>query len=131
MKKEITLDHFQLSAHRIVTRELFNLEPRLTVDNWPMDGKPFDPGRDTGKVLVHAIVKVWGKDTREVTLKFPANWWQHWKEDHAPKWFLRRWPVNYMERKVHFRTIWPYNEMKFPRRMGSMVVLSYLDKEQV
>ena len=24
---------------------------------------------------------------------FPSSVWQHFKRNHAPKWFLRRWPV--------------------------------------
>jgi hypothetical protein len=27
--------------------------------------------------------------------KFPATWWQMWKQDKAPKWFVRRYPVEY------------------------------------
>ncbi len=23
----------------------------------------------------------------------PSNWWEHLKQDRAPQWFLKRWPV--------------------------------------
>lgn len=26
-------------------------------------------------------------------LKIPKDWWQHLKLTHAPKWFLKKWPV--------------------------------------
>lgn len=26
-------------------------------------------------------------------LKVPSDWWQHFKLAHAPKWFVKRWPV--------------------------------------
>lgn len=32
-------------------------------------------------------------ETRSHTTTQPATWWQHWKQDHAPQWWLRRWPV--------------------------------------
>lgn len=25
----------------------------------------------------------------------PLNWWQHLKKDHAPEWFVKKWPVKY------------------------------------
>lgn len=34
-------------------------------------------------------------EDKETTVSFsaPSTWWQHWKQDHAPAWFTRRWPV--------------------------------------
>lgn len=28
-----------------------------------------------------------------VSFSAPSTWWQHWKQDHAPAWLTRRWPV--------------------------------------
>lgn len=28
-------------------------------------------------------------------LKVPRNWWQHLKLSHAPKWFVKKWPVRF------------------------------------
>jgi hypothetical protein len=33
----------------------------------------------------------------------PTTWWQMWKRDHAPVWFLRRFPVDYWTRTVRVR----------------------------
>jgi hypothetical protein len=38
-------------------------------------------------------------DTQAVSIEYPATWWQHLKQDHAPAWFTRRWPVR-MTRRV-------------------------------
>lgn len=27
------------------------------------------------------------------TVEVPATWWDHWKDDHAPAWLIRRHPV--------------------------------------
>lgn len=39
--------------------------------------------------------------------KVPATWFQHLKKSHAPKWFNRRYPVQYTDKKmtktVHFK----------------------------
>lgn len=31
----------------------------------------------------------------EFSRTFPADWWQLWKNQHAPSWFRRRWPVRW------------------------------------
>ena len=31
----------------------------------------------------------------EQTVKVPLSWWDHVEERFAPKWFLKRWPVQY------------------------------------
>ena len=41
------------------------------------------------KFLVHETVE----ETINITI--PTTWFEHWKRDHAPQWFLKRWPVKY------------------------------------
>jgi hypothetical protein len=47
-----------------------------------------------------------------VTFSPPATWWQHWKQDHAPRWFTRRWPIRYktVERTVEYEVCAMYPE---------------------
>lgn len=37
-------------------------------------------------------------DTQSFSIEYPATWWQHLKQDHAPAWFTRRWPVKLARR---------------------------------
>lgn len=59
----------------------------------------------------------------------PASWWQHWKQEHAPKWWLRRWPVRQVptETVVRFSEIatFPYSKIKTPENMRGPVVVPY------
>lgn len=32
-------------------------------------------------------------ENQEFFIEYPASWWQHLKQDHAPAWFTKRWPV--------------------------------------
>lgn len=41
-----------------------------------------------------------GTDTQEV--RYPATWWQHFKQAHFPDWALKRWPVFNIVEQVHF-----------------------------
>lgn len=34
----------------------------------------------------------------------PSSWWQHFKRDHMPEWFKKRWPVKYVD-KLHRRKV--------------------------
>jgi hypothetical protein len=38
-------------------------------------------------------------ENQEFYIEYPASWWQHLKDEHAPAWFTRRWPVK-MTRRV-------------------------------
>jgi len=33
----------------------------------------------------------------------PASWWHHFKQDCMPKWFVKKWPVKYIEKEVVIR----------------------------
>jgi len=38
-----------------------------------------------------------GEEEHLVEFIFPKDWWQHLKRDHAPEWFIKRWPVKYKD----------------------------------
>ena len=48
---------------------------------------------------------VWAENLQKteetVSIEVPADWWQHWKQDCAPAWFVKRWPV---KMRKHERT---------------------------
>jgi len=35
------------------------------------------------------------KDEKSLTVKVPATWWDHFKDDHYPKWLQKVFPVRY------------------------------------
>ena len=41
------------------------------------------------------------KYTFELTFKYPATWWQYFKQDKMPKWFLDKYPVKYQTEVKH------------------------------
>jgi len=47
----------------------------------------------------------------QVCFKSPLNWWEHFKEQHAPNWFIKKWPVRY---KTHFKWVKIQNYRTFP-----------------
>jgi hypothetical protein len=45
-------------------------------------------------------------DKPSVTIKVPKTAWEHVKQEYAPEWFLKRWPVKYTEITHEVRQIW-------------------------
>ncbi len=44
---------------------------------------------------LRAYVYAMPKETIEIHLKYPDDWWQAFRERWFPDWWLRRWPVVY------------------------------------
>lgn len=63
--------------------------------------------------------------------KVPATWFQHWKKDHAPRWFKKRYPVKYEVKKakktVHFKRYetYPQANLAIPQGQRTVDILGY------
>jgi hypothetical protein len=53
------------------------------------------------------------------TIQFPVTPWDFWKQEHAPKWFLKRFPVKFKDTTVttaiHKHFVCPHINMKDDR----------------
>jgi hypothetical protein len=47
-----------------------------------------------------------------LTAGAPVNWWQHWKAEFAPRWYLRYWPV---QRRAYQVTLTSEAHRLFPK----------------
>lgn len=69
-----------------------------------------------------------------VSVDIPATWWQHFKQDHAPGWFVRRFPV---KTKTVPRTVEFNHKMLFPKadvvpdHLGPVVFHTHTDENGV
>jgi hypothetical protein len=41
------------------------------------------------------------------TVRVPLNWWEYLKKDHAPSWFLKRWPIQWHETELEAFALFP------------------------
>lgn len=66
------------------------------------------------------------EESQEVTHEVPATWFQHLKQDHAPAWVLRRWPVRMsaITTVVRFTrsAAYPGADIKIPSPLGAPVL---------
>ncbi|NIR18000.1 MAG: hypothetical protein GWN86_30505 [Desulfobacterales bacterium] len=43
----------------------------------------------------------------QIEEKYPADWWQAFRERFFPKWWLKRWPVKHKVVKIEAKAIYP------------------------
>lgn len=61
-----------------------------------------------------------------VTILTPKTAWEHFKQDHMPDWFTKKYPVKYIEHKVDFRVLYPdYKLSRDQIGRGYIEVLEY------
>ena len=60
----------------------------------------------TEELVAKLTACVWTRETAQVEA-FPASWWQQWKQDHAPRWLVERWPIRMRRFEVTFQEIYP------------------------
>jgi hypothetical protein len=83
------------------------------------------------RLSAYVLTEQLADEYHPVSLGLPATWWQHLKQDHAPEWFKRRWPVRFrkMTCQIHVRTSGTYPDMKMalpPGEFGDRVIIQEL-----
>jgi hypothetical protein len=85
---------------------------RLKYGLQQMVSKEFNAGANIadieGKILIQIRGWVWGEHTESEyrTFKYPADWWQAFKERWFPAWLIERYPVRYHTERIEVR--WTY-----------------------
>lgn len=62
---------------------------------------------------------------RHVEIRYPATWWQHFKQRWFPKRWLKRWPVREMVHTVDVEVIYPYFRPALPMHHARLLVLDH------
>jgi len=80
-------------------------------------------------VVGHITAKVrgyvWAEDdaVQRFVRKYPADWWQAFRERWFPRFVLNRWPVVYQELAVAVRAIYPDFRPAIPDRKCRLLVM--------
>ena len=59
---------------------------------------------------------VWAETLESKEFKWPADWWEAFKEQWFPAWALRRWPVRYERHKLDVKAVYPNLRPNVPRQ---------------
>jgi hypothetical protein len=58
-----------------------------------------------------------GEQHQTVAVKYPADWWQAFKKQSAPAWFLKKYPVSYTEVVVGADIFYPFIALPDQRKV--------------
>jgi len=101
--EQIDLKKFRLIAATELTKQLmedFAIPAELTVRDIPAIGLL--------DMLVMSIKQeVYGETLGTLETKHSATWFQMLKEQHAPYWLKRRWPIRYTYQIYDARALYP------------------------
>ena len=66
-----------------------------------------------------------------VMVPTPMNWWECFKEERMPEWYLKRYPVKrkFTRETITFdhKTLFPKSDVVLPTKMGNPVYHSHTD----
>ena len=102
MVEKTVLEAFTLAAQTRISASLIeDFGEKPTVDTYAH----LDFMSDSLCLMIKQ--KIWGKQLKKISVRYPCDWWQAVKERFAPKWFKRRWPVEYSLTKVDVVAFYP------------------------
>lgn len=84
----IELEKFMVGAETAITKELLNdfaIPPDVRVSMYERFWQD--------AIVVQVRQAVYGEELQEI--KYPADWWQAFKERWFKPWMLKRWPVKH------------------------------------
>lgn len=97
--QQITLDKIRGGFARSVSKQFIIDGLVLNESNWV--GVTFE------EMILEINFHIMGRKIGSDLVRYPATWWQHFKETYFTDNMLRRWPVCYMVKKMDFYTVWP------------------------
>lgn len=56
----------------------------------------------------------WSDDLKQWTVRYPATWWDHVKQDLMPDWLQELWPVRYIVHEFSARVVYPWLSRRLP-----------------
>jgi hypothetical protein len=101
---EVTLQKLWIGAAQSVSEELLLLSPDIRVI------------QDELMRALRVYVKgyVWADPPTQVTVSYPSDWWEAFKDRWFPKWYLNRWPARLTVKVLEGRHIYPKLKTEVP-----------------
>lgn len=106
MSNEVTLERMKFGLSTFISKELesFAIEPDVQIT------------RSIGGNMVATLRQdVFGEQVLHETVRYPADWWQAFKERWFPVWLKRQFPVRYEEHEFDARFLYPSIPAKNPK----------------
>lgn len=71
----------------------------------------------SNRMLMNIRTEIWaevlGEETHEFKISYPSSWWQMFKKQYAPDWFIKRFPIETttMKKEVEFKKYAKYPKL--------------------
>jgi len=101
----VKLDKFKFVVLQRLSDELVDTivnEPKVDVSI----------GDFIGESMARAVFEMMGCEMERVECRWPADWWQAFKQRWFPRWALKHWPVQEEVRQLVARELYP--KVKLP-----------------
>jgi hypothetical protein len=59
------------------------------------------------RIILRLEAEILGKTTKEISVSYPADWWEAVKERFAPLWIKRKYPIKYKTIKLTAKECYP------------------------
>ena len=83
------------------------------------------------EIAIRLVQPVWGREAKRQECKWPADWWQAFKERWFPAWAKARWPVEYHTEVMTVRELYPALRMPDKRYHAEFVVVKGHDDSTI
>ena len=109
--KQIVLDKIPISVRQTMSPVLLNnLDLEIFTDK--LVGRIFQ---------LNSFVL--GEIIDDVYCRYPENWWQAFRERFFPAWWLKKYPVRYVERNINVYRTYPFFNLSIPEDFGKEVIV--------
>lgn len=58
-------------------------------------------------IMLRVVQPMWGETLDKIEVRYPADWWEAFKERWLPRWAKKRWPIRYTVKTMTARGVYP------------------------
>lgn len=82
-------------------------------------------GLITDEIVYRVTGFVWSEGVQHVEIKYPADWWQAFKERWFPPWLLKHYPVRYKYHVIDIKAIYPNFRPSIPKEDYRLIIQEF------
>ena len=112
---EVRLGRMKIVALQYITKELaeqFAIAPKVEMSmlgSFMLD-----------EIVLRVVQEVYGHQVESKSVRYPADWWEAFKNHWFPEWMLKRWPVRWNTEKLEAWEVYP--KLSLPDREPRIVI---------
>lgn len=81
----------------------------------------------TDMILAVFRAYVWAEDLKKYEIRYPATWWDAFKERWFPYWAKIRWPIQWITEIIDIKALYPTLTYSIPEEPHVIKVLRYMN----